>query len=164
MKYINQISKYYNKGIIFDTNILLLLLIGLYDPTLITKFKRVNKYNLRDFGILKDIYSNSNKVIISQPIVTELSNLSFNLSSKLLKSYFKSFCNELFKFKEINRDKNTILINPLFHKLGFTDCSIIEVAKKGKYLVITDDLELYLKLTFIGIPVENFNHLKTSLY
>ena len=48
-----------------------------------------------------------------------------------------------------------------FVKLGLTDAGIMHLAK-GAFLVLTDDVKLYLFLGHAGIDVLNFNHLRGS--
>jgi hypothetical protein len=156
-----EISRYYNKGLIIDTNLLLLLVVGLYDRNFINKFKRVSAYNIEDFETLRKFTSKFKIIIITPHILAELSNLSFNIEGKRLKKYFYFFSNILYPYKEVYLHKNILLNLELAGKIGITDCGIIETAKRHKCLAITDDLNVYLHMCYLNLPAVNFNHLKS---
>lgn len=46
------ISKHRENGVLIDSNLLLLLLVGMFDRNLIERIKRLNKYSVRDFDLL----------------------------------------------------------------------------------------------------------------
>jgi hypothetical protein len=52
------ITKYYSKGILVDTNLLLVLLVGLQDENLINKCERTSKYQKQDFRLLGSFLNN----------------------------------------------------------------------------------------------------------
>lgn len=51
------LSKYYTKGILIDTNILLLYLIGRVNRERIPKFKRTVQFTPEDYDILLELVS-----------------------------------------------------------------------------------------------------------
>jgi hypothetical protein len=63
--YYNLYLKYKSKGILIDTNLLLLLLVGFYDENLIAKFKRTSKYSKEDFQIIRNFILHFEKIIIT---------------------------------------------------------------------------------------------------
>ncbi len=46
------VTHYRTKGVLVDSNLLLLLFIGSYDPQRIKKFKRTQEYTFEDFELL----------------------------------------------------------------------------------------------------------------
>jgi len=56
------IAKYKKRGILVDTNILLLYYVGLYDPLLIPKFKRTIMFTIEDFNLLLMLFNRFNKI------------------------------------------------------------------------------------------------------
>jgi hypothetical protein len=48
--------------------------------------------------------------------------------------------------------------------MGLTDAAIVELAKRERYLVLTDELPLYLYLRGCERYVVNLNHLRTSVW
>jgi len=137
-------------GLIIDTNILLLYIVGKFDIEWIKKFSRTEKYSVEIFSIIDWLISFYNKhIYISPQIISELSNISPEASKKnnkdveIVIEYFKVFKEILMKVffeKYIHKDK--ILNFPYLYKYGVTDLSIYKLAKDNNYLVVTDDFRL----------------------
>jgi predicted nucleic acid-binding protein len=121
------------------------------------------KYEIEDFQRISNFVSKFKKIIITPHILTELSNLSFNITEPKLSSYLQKFVRVLKNFHEESLDKNTILKLDLFAKLGVTDSAFIEIAKDKKYLVITDDLDAYANMLKLRIDAINYSHFKYLL-
>ena len=71
-----------NKPLILDTNLLILVLVGLFDINSIGTFKRTNKYSERDYNNLIDIVKQFPKLVITPHIFAEISNLCFSNRDK----------------------------------------------------------------------------------
>lgn len=158
------VSKYLNKGIILDTNLLLLYLIGLFNPALIQKFKRTDKYSNEDFVITGNFVSKFNHVIITPHILAELSSLSKDLPDTYLYSYFEVVIKTLSPYTERNISKDIIFQNPLLSRIGVTDVAIHQLSSDTAYLVFTDDMRLTSFLQNSGVDVINLNHIRTILW
>jgi len=155
------IKKYKSKGILIDSNLLLLLFIGLYDQDLIARFKRTKKYVKEDFTTLTNILDCIDKIITTPHVLTEVSNLSGQLHGNVKFNYFKKI-EQLLDLELVDEKHKTardISKNQCFHKFGITDTGIIEIAK-GKYLVITDDATLAYWLQSNKIDVINFENIR----
>ena len=63
------------KRIILDTNLLLLLVVGLTDPALIGKHKRTRSFEVTDYDLLVNVLSGYNEIVVTPHILTETSNL-----------------------------------------------------------------------------------------
>lgn len=153
------IVKYSNKGLIIDTNLFLLLVIGTANQSRIESFKRTSRYLIEDYKILSGIVSNFNILITTPNILTEVSNLLNHLDQREKLLYYQYFDTFIRKMNENFIKSNKVSSNNLFSKFGLTDLSIFEVSK-GSYLVLTDDLELYHYLSNKKVDVINFNHLR----
>lgn len=154
------INKYRNRGLLIDTNLLLLLIIGIFDKQFIGNYSRLNKYDDEDFEILKVFVGEFNKLIITPHILTELSNLSFFIKEPKLSEYIQILVKTLKAFHEETLNKDAILNLNLLPKLGVTDSTFIEVAKTKKYLLITDDFDAYINSQLLKIDAINFNHIR----
>lgn len=95
------IVRYKNKGILVDTNVLLLYLMGKYDHTRIKKFPRTEKFSERDFEILSDILQPFQKVVTTPNILTEVSNLSNKLWGEVRLGYYNTFANYIAHSEEL---------------------------------------------------------------
>jgi len=159
-KYIEKlIFKYRNKGILPDSNILLVYFIGSYNENLISSFKRTKIFTIEDFKTLSKIINYFSKVYTTPNILTEVSNLSNQLPEKTKIKYYEEFKKHVSLLNENYFESNIICNTSHFNKYGLTDASIIELSQK-KYLVLTDDLKLSNYLNTIGIDVINFNHIR----
>ena len=70
------IGKYRNVGVLVDTNILLLHVVGSTNKQRITQFKRTReRFTIEDFDLLQRILCLFSKVTTTQSILTEVSNL-----------------------------------------------------------------------------------------
>lgn len=160
------ISELVNKatGLVIDTNLLILLFIGLFDSTEIDKFKKTKKYSIEDFENVKSIatfFSKKGCLYINQSILTELTNLSDSFNNQNRHLFFEFIKNQFNNFKEHSEPAIEIMntSNKVYIKLGFTDASIYCSAKE-KILILTDDLELYQFLSNSNYLVLNYNHLR----
>jgi len=72
---ISLLESYRKKGILVDTNILLLYFVGSVNPKRISQFKRTNQFNVDDFELLIQILGYFQKIVTTPNILTEVSNL-----------------------------------------------------------------------------------------
>lgn len=158
------ILKHSSKGILIDTNVLLLFLIGIFDENYIHKFKRTKKYSIEDFHIVKSIILRFKKIIVTPQILAELSNLSCQMDKSRLGQYFSYFIEIIKKSEEIYINKNQLLEINLLSKFGITDLTINESAREYNYLVFTDDFKLFGYLSKNNIDAINLNYIRTELW
>jgi len=150
------------KGVLVDTNLLLLLLVGLFDEKQIDTYKRINKYSTEDFNKLIFILKYfPHKFLTTPNILTEVCNLSENFNSSNHNLFFKFLEDNINTWHEhIEKSLDLIKTNQEgFYKFGITDTSIIDLAKQNT-LIITDDLKLYHFLATKNLDVINYNHLR----
>lgn len=163
------IIKYQPSGIIVDTNILLLFLIGSYDINFIKDCKLLNnsnkKYNDSDFELLKKIISCFKKVIITPHILAEISNLSIKqgLFGPKLLSYIKTVILFLKKAEERHQKSDCIwgMELEILGKYGFTDMTMFELAKQTNMPILTDEHPLY-GYSYGRVPIIKFEHIKNQ--
>ena len=153
--------KYKRKGVLIDSNLLLLYFIGKYSPEMISKFKRTMKYTKDDFYLMTTILEYFNKIVTMPNILTEVSNLSNQLPKARRIDFYEEFREQMtVLFEQYVTSKEASDVNH-FTTLGLTD-SVILKAAKGKYLVLTDEIQLYNILLRQDIDVININHLRAA--
>lgn len=149
-----------SKTVIIDTNLLLLLLIGSEDKKHISKFKRTQDFNERDYNALLNILGNFKKFVVTPHILTEISNLAGK--NKFYKKNIFKKCIEVMssnEFEEEFIESQQMFSDDVcycFYKLGITDAAIIKHAKNKDYKVITIDKDLHSELKKLGIISFNF--------
>jgi rRNA-processing protein FCF1 len=160
-----KVNKYKPKGILVDTNILLLWFVGSVNRQRISQFNRTKKFTLEDYDILVRFLTSFSKIVTTPNILTELSNLVIkDIKEPELSRCFNKLAEALlteasFKLEEhYMQSRIAIRVNKI-SEFGLTDCSILELAC-NRYLVLTDDSKFAGYLTGSGIDVVNFNNLR----
>lgn len=155
------------KGIIVDSNIMLLFLVGCYDINYINMFKRTMKYTIEEYYFIRDLlttYYYKDKLYTSPHILTELSNLSKKIKGDRRNKYFNFFIKILNNAYEIYIEKNKILEFKELSKFGITDIGIYKIAKKNNLLVLTDDFRLSSYLLGNCINALNLRNISKYLW
>jgi hypothetical protein len=156
------LARYRSMGILLDTNLLLLYLIGLFDPDRIERFKRTEKFSYEDFQILSRIMRPF-KIIRTLPhVLAEVNSLSGQLHRNILASFREKFKAQIKLFEEVNPTSINASERQEFYYLGLTDAAII-LESIGKCLVLTDDLPLYIALNKAGVDVLNFTAIRYAV-
>jgi rRNA-processing protein FCF1 len=160
MEHINKlVARYQNKGLLIDTNLLLLYFIGAYDPDRIPKFKRTMSFTVEEFWLLNGFLDVFDKLVTTPNVLTEVSNLSGQLAENLRAPFYRDFASRIPLLEEHYVPSVGASSLAHFNRFGLTDSGIVELAK-DKYLVLTDDLNLVGYLQNRGIDVINFNHIR----
>jgi hypothetical protein len=153
------IRQYRYKGILVDTNLMLLVLVGQYNVSRIATFKRTKKYTPRIYEIVIQVISQFKKRLTTPQIMTEVDNLSRNLRTDEWQS-ISGALNELIPtYAEVATPTAILSLHRLHSAIGLTDRSIMNVPD---VLVFTDDLPLYHRLETLGRGAINLGHLLLS--
>jgi rRNA-processing protein FCF1 len=148
------------RQLLLDTNLLILYLVGSYDPDRISHEKHTNIFNRDDFHLLRDFLQNF-ELIVTPNILTELANLMDTLNKKTemrLFAYLSTFINRWDETYIASKDIHT----PAFLKFGLADSVIHSLAEQG-IIIMTVDFPLYHYLSGLNLGVINFNHLRSEL-
>src|ERR1044072_1459487 len=78
----NAIREHRQSGILVDTNLLVLFLLGTFDKRLVTDFKRTQAYSVEDFELLSKLIQQFDKIIATPSVLAEVSNLSGQLKPR----------------------------------------------------------------------------------
>jgi rRNA-processing protein FCF1 len=165
------VQKYKTKGIIVDTNLLILYIVGFYNIDYIERFARVKnkKYSKEDFGALARLISLFKVIFVTPQILAELSNLSFKNEKNrdFEDDNFNGYLVEVIRIitgaKENFSPKEKLMDIAQFCKFGFTDISILDLAQQERLPVITDDLRLHHLLINLGVDSLNMNTIRTQI-
>ncbi len=152
-------KKYKNKGLLIDTNILMLLIIGTTNRDRISKFNRTEKFTSNDYDVLLDIIDKFSHIITTPNILTEINSLINGVGEPERSKCVETLAKIINNLNENYLQSQEVVKNDKFIKFGLTDCGIMAIAQ-NKYLVLTDDFKLLNYLQSISIDVINFNHLR----
>ncbi len=131
------IRKYKNKGVLIDTNILLLYLVGSLDLNLIREFKRTSHFTEDDFNLISNFIKYFDLKITTPHVLTEVSDFIDNRQH--LQSVLKIYVGNT---REIFINSMELSKKDTFLTFGLADTSITYTAK-DKHLIFTDDNPLY---------------------
>lgn len=154
------LRKHRGTGLLIDTNILLMLLIGTYDRGMIAQFKRTKQYTVEDYSLAMDVIQRVNPIITLPSVLAEVSNLAGQFVTKHSRiECFAVFARQTELLKERQIASIDAARTDEFRRFGLTDAAILQVARTG-CLVLTDDFRLSQNMESIDAPVLNFTHLR----
>lgn len=157
-----QITAYYRTGILLDTNLMLLYIVGSYDINLIGKYKRTDIFLKEDYQIISSLLTKFSTRVTTPHILTEVSNLTENLFQRKDKDFAAHFQKILPHYHEQYETSTNLSHLPAFRKFGLADSSVMEVAQQG-YMVLSIDVSLCSYLSNMGLPAINYNHIISDL-
>ena len=131
------LKKYQSKGILVDTNILLLWFVGRVNQKRISRFNRTKKFLPEHYQLLDRLLKFS-KVVTTPNILTEVNSLINQMGEPDRSKSLSVLAKEVSKLDEFYLESSTVSQEEKFTKFGLTDSGIISLVQ-GKYLVLTDD-------------------------
>jgi rRNA-processing protein FCF1 len=150
---------YKQKGILIDTNILLLWFVGTVNRSRISRFNRTEQFLPEDYDLLLQILSYFSKIVTTPNILTEVNSLANQLGEPERSQCFSIFAQGVARLDEFYIESQPTVTMKQFTKFGLTDCGIFNLANNS-YLVLTDDLKLANYLQKSGVDTINFNHIR----
>jgi hypothetical protein len=144
-----------------DTNLLLVLMVGALDLDQVERFKRTRAYSRDDYTLLTTYVGGFQRMLTTPNVLTEVSNLLGQLAEPLRRRALLALGLLTGEFREQYVPSTQLAADPHFPLLGISDTSIIRSADKD-VTVLTDDLQLYVRLAAAGGDVVNFNHLRSG--
>lgn len=152
------IEKHRAKGVLVDTNLLVLFLVGAVNRKRILNFKRTGGFTIKDYDLLVSLIAWFGKLVATPHVLSQVSDLTDLTGQELTK------IRELFKILveniEESYDTSRLLVgDPAFKRLGLTDAAIATVCSRG-ILVLTGDAQLHAALQARAIDALNFNHIR----
>jgi hypothetical protein len=151
-------AKYRQKGVLIDSNLFLLLVVGSYRPERISTFKRTMKYTKRDFSLLRHLCSLFEVRLTTPNILTEVDNLGRQLGSNEHAKFAAAFRAIAHPSREQYHPFKTVGGLPQFDNFGLADTVSFIISQDC--LLLSDDLPLYSLVTRAGRDAINFNHLR----
>lgn len=152
---------YRTDGVLVDTNLLLLYVVGAYSPQWIARFKHTSAFTEDDFELLVRLLGQFQTVATTPHVLTEVSNFLGHLPRDPRLDCMELFRRLIPELDETHRASEELCEHPYFRQFRLTDTGIAEVAKTS-YLVVTNDFELYHAVANDEQAVINFNHLRTA--
>ena len=130
-------------GYFIDANLLVLLIVGNTDKTLISKHRRLRGYSVEDYDILIDALSQAERIFITPNTLTEASNLLSQHGDPERSLIFDTFRAFIHDNIEVMVRSEVASSRSEFNRLGLTDSALLEAVSE-EIPLITVDIELYL--------------------
>ncbi|MBX8563426.1 hypothetical protein K5D44_01890 [Pseudomonas cichorii] len=128
------------KKLVIDTNLLLLLVIGAVEEGRhIRSSKRLNKFAIKDYDVIREFMSGYEGICITQYIATEVSNL-IDLTGHARDLAYEIARLLFIQFEEIDTSIKQDTGTAHFITYGITDSSLVALA--SRYSILTDDNRL----------------------
>ena|SRR5579862_5297826 len=152
------VDKHRANGLLIDTNLLVLCLVGRTNKRRIEVFKRTRSYTVQDYELLEELIGHFKRLVTTPEVLTETSNLADLSGTEMtvLRSFFRNYVETA---DETSHSAKLVVTDSAFGRLGFADAAVA-LASESPMLVLTDDLELSVALTQRGVDTINFNHLR----
>jgi hypothetical protein len=153
------IRKHRGNGLLLDSNLCILYLVGKTNERRIGRFDRTQQYTVAEFRLLSRIVDQFPAVVTTPHILTEVSNLARLREPEL--GILRAILHRLAeRSQEVYLASELVIADRAFPRLGLTDAAILMAAATG-CLVLTADLNLHTELTGRGLFTINFNHIRT---
>ena len=146
-----------------DSNLLLLLVVGMTSRDYVGKHKRLKEFTVDDFDLLQEQLSVATEIVVTPNTLTETSNLIDHIADPARTKIYETL-RSLVKSpgaKEIYVASVGAVENSELPRLGLTDCVLLDACSTGTPL-ITVDLRLFLAAISRGDKALNFNHLRDA--
>ncbi len=150
------IKKHRGKGALVDSNLLVLLLVGLVNKHRIQNFKRTQDFTVEDFDLLVRLIAWFGKLFATPHVMSQASDLA-DLRGDELRQVRRLFRSIVERMTESYDPSRVLVGDPIFERFGLTDAAIAKVCTRG-ILVVTADVELQLEIQRRGADALNFNH------
>jgi hypothetical protein len=144
-----------------DTNLLVLLVVGLASKDFIAKHKRLREFAIADFELLATIIDAYSPIVVTQNVWTETSNLARYISEPARARVGAVMRHMMSNSEEAYVTSVSASAREEFLTLGLTDSAILEL-KPASIPILTADLNLYLAAQKAGRTVLNFNHVREA--
>lgn len=155
------LDRYRTAGLVLDSNLLLLFLIGEIDVEEINRKKRVQIYDEDDYYALRDFIRQFVQLYTTPNIITEVSNL-LGRKPKRGSIYDVALSKFIVYSAEYYISSEQASNDPFFASFDIADTASKILAARGK-LILTDDYQLANQMDTAGLPVVNFNHIRPLL-
>lgn len=149
------------RRIVVDTNLLVLLVVGLTDETLISTHKRTLSFVPEDFLLLRLLLEEYQQIVVTPHVLTETYNLVAQIGEPNRTHILHTLQTFIGSVEELPYPSKEAAFSSSFLRLGLTDSVILNVSQENLPLV-TVDLDLYLESANSGREVINFNHLRAA--
>jgi hypothetical protein len=157
----------YGLPVALDSNLLLLLVVGLTSREYIAKHKRLKAFSVSDFLLLQRLLgahatlAHMPNIVITPNTLTEASNLLDHISDPIKTELFVTLKNLVDDIDEDYLTSRDGAKHPDYLSLGLTDAILLELGLRP-CLLLTTDWDLCGAAKKRGVLAENWNHIREA--
>lgn len=146
------------KSVLIDANLLVLLLLGAANPSLVGRHKKLKRYVPEQFHQLRELVGCIPRHVSTPHVLAETSNLINAGQREPAPNVTKFFAEYCMKVDELIFDASKAAVSPLLFQLGLTDTVILERVVPDGVVIVTDDYELSGRVQSLGGNALNIWH------
>lgn len=143
--------------LLIDTQLIVLLVVGLTSTKIIRKHKNLTAFTEADFDLLRSMIGQRPDLIMLPNIASEASSLLRQHKDPERSRVMSTFREVLDRCREIYVDSTAAASQPEYMRQGITDSAILAGCKTG-CRILTSDFALHLAAERRGLSATNFNH------
>jgi hypothetical protein len=149
-----------NKGsIAVDSNLLLLLVIGAWNLRSIATHKRLSRFNVEDFYLVRDFLASFRSVVTTPYVLAEVSNLAGVATGHSREAIYTQFARVIVTLDERHIDSASTSVRSEFPIFGLTDAALCVVCSTMPLL--TEDGRLAAYMLRKGMTAWTIDNLKS---
>lgn len=147
------------RDVVIDTQLLVLLVVGLTSVDYVARHKRLRAYTRADLDLLAHAIRGPRRLLVTSGVLAETSNLLRQVNEPALTRIMSAFRKLIGRADEHHVAARQSSERPEFVRLGLTDTGLLDADDDGSVL-LTDDGKLYTAAQDAGRRAVNFNHLR----
>jgi hypothetical protein len=148
-------------GLLIDTNLLVLFVVGTAAKEYIAKHKKLTEFTIEDYDLLVKLIARASEVLVTPNTLTETSNLAAYIGEPARSKV-------LDVLRTVSTDSQERYVpssaaaarRSEFIRLGLADAAMLEATAAEKVTLLTADFNLYHAALAKGSQALNFNHLR----
>lgn len=144
-----------------DTNLLLVLVIGLTDRSQVGLHKRTRAFRPEAFDLLLKVAIGATQIVVTPHILAETSNLLGQDEDLRTAAYRAKLAEMMNLHEELHISAVDVAADKAFIRLGVADCGALALLSEDLTLM-TSDLGLYLEASLRDPKTVNFTYLQRA--
>ena len=148
------------KGLLLDSNLLLVWVVAQLGPECVEQFKRTSSYSANDVEGIRETISRYAQVYTTPHVIVEVSNLLRHLGEDRRHEARIALAAFVDRTPEHFVESAEVVMTQAYLKLGVTDAALYSIANRHDLVLLTADLELYHYASGLGVEAININHLR----
>jgi hypothetical protein len=157
------VERHKGKPMLLDSNLLVVVFIGLWRQDLVGKRATGDEYSMRDVEFLGGLLEEAKPWMLTPHLLTEVDNLLERVGESQAPNCRAFVGTLLERLTEVRPRAVKLVRADHFPRLGIADAAVLRVARRHGCLVVTSDHPLYLELVRGGQAAIYYPMVRQSL-